>query len=613
MKTRAQHRAARRASVVGRPSRRLLAVLLVVLVTAGTTWFSGASFTSSSFTWATVGAAADYHPPTVAVTSPGGTVSGTVTVQATASDSASGVASVRLEHAAVGSASWTTLCTDTTAPYSCPWSTTLVADGDYRLRALATDVAGFSATSAEVTTRVANPASVTLTTVPDIVRGTVPLSATITGAGNRSVSSAFQHRVDGATTWTTITGCSAVAGTAPSCSWATGTLADLYDVRVVSTVGTGASAQTVSAEQLDVVVDNLAPTVSITSPSGTMSGTVQVVAVPLDEDSGVERVELSYKLATASTYTPLCTVSTDPYRCALNTTSLTNLASYDLRAIAYDEAGNVSTAAVVRRQVNNGLATITITSPLTGDLVTGTRTITTDHSTPLGTSASSVRIEARLAGGSYATICTDTTAPYSCTWATASLASGTWELRATMTYGGALTVTSPVVTVTVDNNPLKALDVQAANGGVANIPGAGDTIVLTYQGVVDLTTVKAGWTGESTPLTVTFADKAVSPSTSGDRAGFSVPLGSVVFVQNYVKKNKSVAIPATMTAETSASGGVALTVITVTLGTSTSTDLRSSTTAGAMRWTPSASVRNTGGVACSTTPATESGASDRDL
>ena len=182
-----------------------------------------------------------------------------------------------------------------------------------------------------------------------------------------------------------------------------------------------------------------------------------------------------------------------------------------------------------------------------------------------------------------------------------------------MTYGGALTVTSPVVTVTVDNNPLKALDVQAANGGVANIPGAGDTIVLTYQGVVDLTTVKAGWTGESTPLTVTFADKAVSPSTSGDRAGFSVPLGSVVFVQNYVKKNKSVAIPATMTAETSASGGVALTVITVTLGTSTSTDLRSSTTAGAMRWTPSASVRNTGGVACSTTPATESGASDRDL
>ena len=360
MKTRAQHRAARRASVVGRPSRRLLAVLLVVLVTAGTTWFSGASFTSSSFTWATVGAAADYHPPTVAVTSPGGTVSGTVTVQATASDSASGVASVRLEHAAVGSASWTTLCTDTTAPYSCPWSTTLVADGDYRLRALATDVAGFSAPPAEVTTRVANPASVTLTTVPDIVRGTVPLSATITGAGNRSVSSAFQHRVDGATTWTTIIGCSAVAGTAPSCSWATGTLADLYDVRVVSTVGTGASAQTVSAEQLDVVVDNLAPTVSITSPSGTMSGTVQVVAVPLDEDSGVERVELSYKLATASTYTPLCTVSTDPYRCALNTTSLTNLASYDLRAIAYDEAGNVTTAAGVDYLADKGANIIKI-------------------------------------------------------------------------------------------------------------------------------------------------------------------------------------------------------------------------------------------------------------
>ena len=64
MKTRAQHRAARRASVVGRPSRRLLAVLLVVLVTAGTTWFSGASFTSSSFTWATVGAPEAAEPRT---------------------------------------------------------------------------------------------------------------------------------------------------------------------------------------------------------------------------------------------------------------------------------------------------------------------------------------------------------------------------------------------------------------------------------------------------------------------------------------------------------------------------------------------------------------------
>ena len=55
-----------------------LGVLVVALVVAGTTWFSGASFTSSSFTWATVGAAADYHPPTVAVTSPGATVSGTL-------------------------------------------------------------------------------------------------------------------------------------------------------------------------------------------------------------------------------------------------------------------------------------------------------------------------------------------------------------------------------------------------------------------------------------------------------------------------------------------------------------------------------------------------------
>lgn len=608
------HRAARRTSVVGRLSRRqlaVLAVLVTVLATAGTTWFTGASFTSTTFGQVLVRAADDYKPPTVAVTSPGATVSGTVQVQATASDTASGVAQVRIEVAPAGSSTWTQLCTDTTSPYACPWNTLLVADGDYQLRAIATDVAGFTATSAVVTTRVANPATVALATVPDVVRGNVALSATVTGAGTRTVSSAFQHRVDGATAWTTISGCGTVTGTTPTCTWSTGSLADLYDIRVVSTVGTGGSALVTSAEQLDVIVDNVAPTVTVSAPSP-MSGTVQVTATAADEDSGVDRVELSYKLAAASTYTPLCTVSAEPYRCALNTTTLTNLQNYDLRAIAYDEAGNVSAAAVVRRQVNNGVASITITSPLTGDLVGGTHTITTDFSTPLGTAASSVRIEARLAGGTYATVCTDTSAPYTCAWATTGLASGSWELRATMTYGLALTVTSPVVTVAVDNTPLKALDVQAANGGTLNIPGTGDTMTFTYQGLVDLTTLKSGWDGSPTAITATFADKGVAPSTTQDRVSFSVPLGTVTFAQNYVKKNKTAPVPATMSAVTTTMGGVNVTVVTVTLD-GVNANLRSSSTSAAMRWTPLATVRNLVGIACSTTPATESGASDREF
>ncbi|WP_341924165.1 Ig-like domain-containing protein [Nocardioides psychrotolerans] len=607
-----QHRAPQRLSMIGRPSRRLLVVLIALLVTAGTTWFSGASFTAASDTASTVRAADDYYPPRVAVSTPAATINGVVAISATASDTGSGVAQVVLQYAATGSTTWTTLCTDTTSPYSCSWDTATVADGDYQLRAIATDKVGSSTTSVVVATKVANPAAVALTTIADVVRGTVPLSATVTGAAGRTVSSAFQIRLSGAAGWTTVSGCSAVSGTTPTCSWATGTLADLYDVRVLSTVGSGASATTVTDEQADVTVDNLAPTVTLTAPAP-MSGTVQVVATPLDDDSGIAKVDLSYRLQGTASWTALCTVSADPYRCALNTTTLVNLGSYELRAIATDVAGNLSADAIITRTVNNGVASITITSPVTGDRVTGTKTITTDVATPLGTSATSVRIEGRLAGGAFATICTDASAPYTCDWATSALTSGTWELRGILTYTGGLTATSPVVTVTIDNNPLRALDIQASNGGTSGTAGAGDVLTFTYLGAVDLSTLKAGWTGASTPLTMNVTDKAVAAATATDRATFTVPLGTVLFAQNYVRANRSVAIPATMTATNGTSGGQTTTIITVVLGTVSSVDLRNSSTTGAMRWTPSATVKNAAGFACSTATVTETGATDRDL
>ncbi|MGA8846801.1 MAG: Ig-like domain-containing protein, partial [Nocardioides sp.] len=157
--------------VVGRPSRRLLLVLLVVLSTAGTTWFSGASFTSASNTSVPVTAAADYYPPKVALQSPGAVITGTVQVTATSTDSASAITMVRIERAPLGSTTWTELCTDTVAPYACSWDTTTVTDGDYQLRATSTDAAGFSATSTVLTTRVANAAEVILSDVAPSVRG----------------------------------------------------------------------------------------------------------------------------------------------------------------------------------------------------------------------------------------------------------------------------------------------------------------------------------------------------------------------------------------------------------------------------------------------------------
>ena len=90
-------------------------------------------------------------PPTVTLTAPSvGTVSGTVTVSASASDNV-GVAGVqfRLQGANLGPE-------DTTSPYSTSWNTTTVPNGSYTLTAIARDAAGNTKTSASVTVTVSN-------------------------------------------------------------------------------------------------------------------------------------------------------------------------------------------------------------------------------------------------------------------------------------------------------------------------------------------------------------------------------------------------------------------------------------------------------------------------
>jgi hypothetical protein len=93
----------------------------------------------------------DTTPPTVTLTAPGaGTVSGTLTVSASATDNV-GVAGVQfhLDSANLGGE-------DTTNAYTLPWDTTTVPDGAYTLTATARDAAGNTMTSAPITVTVSN-------------------------------------------------------------------------------------------------------------------------------------------------------------------------------------------------------------------------------------------------------------------------------------------------------------------------------------------------------------------------------------------------------------------------------------------------------------------------
>jgi hypothetical protein len=597
------------------PVQRLLlalAALLLGYAAVSGTQFSSATYTSTSARPVQVTASQDWTPPTVAMTDPGSPLSGTVTVSATASDARSSVASVVIQYAPNGSSTWTTICAAATTPYSCPWATTAVADGTYQLRAVATDTAGYSATSTGVTTSVLNNATVDLATVADNVRGAVTLSVTVAGSGGATVTTRVEIAPAGSGSWATIGGCGNATGTARTCTWTTAgyTSGETYDLRAVAVIG----SKTVYDTQPDVTVDNTQPTITLSVPGQPLYGAVDLTATADDGETGVASVLFEYKANAAGTWTSCGTDATAPYACRLTTTALAN-GTYNFRATATDLAGNATVTNVTTRTVDNSAPSTSISSPATGVTIAGgPTTVTADAYAPAG--VTSVRIDARVAGGTFAAVCTDTSAPYSCDWATGTLASGSYELRSFVTAGNNATATSATVSVTVDNATLKAQDVQTVNVGTLGKPEAGDQVQLTYSAVVDLTSIKAGWTGTSTSVATTLKDANVTGGGTGlDRLELDSNLGHVTFAQNLVKGNKTVTLTgSTMTAATVLVNGVNVTRVTITLGTpSSTTDLRTGTAGGFMKWYPTAGVKLPTGQTCSLNPATESGTSDRDF
>jgi len=593
----------------------VLVLLAAVMVTLPS--FSSASFTSSSSATGTVSAAADWTPPTVTLTSPGAAVQGTATISAEASDSGLGVKDVTIEYGVAGSGTWTTLCTDATAPYSCAWNTTALADGAYVLRARATDLAGYSTTTDAVRTSVANKLSVVMTDPGDAIRGTVPLSATAYGTGTLSPTVRLQYRATGALSWSTV--CSGVA--APyTCSWNTASVASgSYEFRAQLTAG----STTVTSEVVtDVVVDNAAPTVTMTDPGTPLSGSRTFAATASDAHSGVASVEVQYAASGTTTWKTLCTRTEEPWSCRVDTTSLPN-GTYSFRAVATDLAGNTTTsAAVANRVVDNTLSSVSLNDP--GELLARTATLSATATSTAG--VSSVRLQyARTGTTTWTDICTIAAAPWSCAWDTTKVASAVYDLRAVMTDGRGQTVTSAIETTTVDNSPIAGADVQATNGAgsVAGTLDANDTISFTYTTQINPASVLSGWNGSATNVRVRLRDGALMwrlGSSDGlevfnASGSAALGLGEVNLKGDYVKF-RTVFFNATMTADTVTVNGLDRTVVTVRLGnlaSGSTSDLKTVSTARTMVWSPTSAVTDLFGNRSSTATVTESGPADRDF
>ena len=299
-------------------------------------------------------------------------------------------------------------------------------------------------------------------------------------------------------------------------------------VAAAGTPGSGAafSAQTANpGNALAAATDWVAPVVAVTDPGAVLSGSVAIAATASDGGSGVGSVVLQRASADAGdpTWTTLCTATASPYRCTWDTTKVAD-GRYALRAIARDADGNTATSAVLSpRLVDNTAPGAALADPGT-NLQPGP-VVLTATATDGGSGVARVEIQrADSATGTFATICTQTTAPYSCTW---TAPAGDHALRAVVTdAAGNRTTTTPIVRTVRDTAKPRGTAVSTTNAGTAGSVGTGDTLVLRWSEQMNLGSILTGLsTTKQTALTARFTNPSFGLGGGDDTLSFTTAGG----------------------------------------------------------------------------------------
>ena len=323
---------------------RLAAIILLVLAVGGSAGASGADFTASSYSTASITTAADFNTVVVSLANPGSPLAGTAGLSATAT-SDRGIASVKLQYAPTGTSDWIDICTAGSAPYGCSLDTTALADAGYDLRAIATDTAGYTKT-ATVTNRVVDnvPLAVTLND-PGALGGTVNLTANASGAAPALQGVKIQQRATGATTWNDV--CAFQAVSPRTCAFDTTAFADgNRELRAVATDTGGHTAQTNAITRL---IDNSPPTTTPSIPtSGT--GTVSMSAVADDTGSGIAYV--AFEALYQGVWYEICRDTTAPFTCSGDSAQVAD-GTYQIRVVVANTAGVKTTSSPSSITIDN--------------------------------------------------------------------------------------------------------------------------------------------------------------------------------------------------------------------------------------------------------------------
>ena len=380
----------------------------------------------------TVTVSNDTTAPTVLITAPSGgaTVSGSVTLSATASDN---VSVVGVQFLVDGVAVNTE---DTSSPYSRTWTTTTGGNGTHTVSARARDAAGNTTTSTGVTVTVAND-----TTAPDVSISAPAAGATVSGTSVTVSASAsdnvgivgVQFLLDGSALGTEDT-------SSPfSRTWNTTTASNGNHTLTARARDAAGNSKTSTAIAVTVSNDSTAPTVSISTPAaGTVvSGTTVSVSASASDNVGVVGVQFLLDGASLGAED-----TTSPYAITWNSTSATD-GSHTLSARARDGAGNTRLSSSVSVTVQNAMVpppTVSITSPTNGATVSSPFSATATASSSVGIAGVQFSVDGVTAGSEI------TAAPYT---AVLAASNGTHVITATARDTGGRTTVSSGVTVTV--------------------------------------------------------------------------------------------------------------------------------------------------------------------
>jgi hypothetical protein len=281
------------------------------------------------------------------------------------------------------------------------------------------------------------------------LRATASLNATATDPGGLMSSVTIQRSAAGAAVWSAV----CTDSTAPyNCPLDTTTLADgAYDLRAVArdVAGNTSTSNTVAAR----IVDNNGPTVTLTPTASDVRGVIALAATANDAGTGVASVRVDRSLADADMWSVLCTDTSSPYACSLDTQTLAN-DLYDFRAVAQDLAGNSTVSPLLAAvQVDNDAPTaVAITAPASP--LRGAVTLSATADDP-DSGVATVTFQRSPSGlGTFTNICTTSSYPYSCALVSTAGATpdGSYDLRAIATDLAGNTTTSALVTRQIDNS-----------------------------------------------------------------------------------------------------------------------------------------------------------------